>query len=221
MWDLVPDMQAFLKTYFIVHDHINFNKKEMLDTFSKGQLDSKCWLIDTVVQLDLHLGKTWTLCGWIGTLAYLMFLRNITGIDIIRSFDIDDACHALADTLNRADVVNDWRFKASTLNVNLLQYDNFIYDTVKHDGSKQELCESADTIINTSCDHMIDNTWWSSIPAGKLVILQNNDFFEHADHSNCCYSIEEFKTKYPMQTILFEGTLDCTLYNRFMLIGYK
>jgi len=222
MWDLVPDMQVFLKTYFTVHDHANFNKNEMLDAFSKGQLDSKCWLVDTIAQLELQLGRTWTLCGWIGTLAYLMFARgDQLGTDTIRSFDIDDACHALADTMNRAEVVDDWRFKAATLDVNLLQYDNFIYDTVKRDGSVQELCESADTIINTSCDHMRDNTWWSSIPTGKLVILQNNDFFEHADHGNCCYSISEFKTKYPMQTILFEGVLDCTLYNRFMLIGYK
>lgn len=221
MWDLVSDMQAFLKTYFTVHDHYNFNKKDMLDAFSKGQLDSKCWLIDTVVQLDLRLGRTWTLCGWIGTLAYLMFSRGVQGIDTIRSFDIDDACHTLADTMNRASVVDEWRFKAATLDVNLLQYDNFIYDTVKRDGSVQELCESTDTVINTSCDHMRNNTWWSSIPNGKLVILQNNDFFEHEDHGNCCYNIDEFKRKYPMQTILFEGTLDCTLYNRFMLIGYK
>ena len=221
MWDLVPDMSAFLKTYFTVHDHPDFNKKEMLDAFSKGQLDSKCWLIDTATQLELRLGKTWTLCGWIGTLAYLMFSRNTLSIDTIRSFDIDDACHTLADTMNRASVVDDWRFKATTLDVNLLQYDNFIYDTVKRNGSIQELCESADTVINTSCDHMRNDTWWLSIPTGKLVILQNNDFFEHADHGNCCYSIDEFKIKYPMQTILFEGTLDCTLYNRFMLVGYK
>jgi hypothetical protein len=155
-------------------------------------------------------------------LAYLMFLRDEKlSIDTIRSFDIDDKCHTLADTMNRLAVIDGWRFKATTMDVNLLQYDNFIYDTVKRDGSVQELCESADTIINTSCDHMIDNTWWNVIPDGKLVILQNNDFYEHADHGNCCYSIDEFKTKYPMKTILFEGTLDCTLYNRFMLIGYK
>jgi hypothetical protein len=222
MWDLFPDVQVLFKTYFTVHDHIDFNKTDMLDAFSKGQLDSKRWLIDTVAQLDLQLDNVWILCGWIGMLPHLMFLRDTQlGIDTIRSFDIDNNCHALADTMNRSAVIDNWRFKATTMDVNLLQYDNFIYDTVKRDGSTQELCESADTVINTSCDHMIDNTWWSSIPTGKLIILQNNDFFAHADHGNCCYSIDEFKIKYPMQTILFEGTLDCTLYNRFMLIGYK
>jgi hypothetical protein len=222
MWDLFPDVQVLFKTYFTVYDHIDFDKTEMLDAFSKGQIDSKTWLIDTVAQLELGLGRVWTLCGWIGMLAYLMFLRDEKlSIDTIRSFDIDDKCHTLADTMNRLAVIDGWRFKATTMDVNLLQYDNFIYDTVKRDGSVQELCESADTVINTSCDHMIDNTWWDVIPDGRLVILQNNDFYEHADHGNCCYSIDEFKTKYPMKTILFEGTLDCTLYNRFMLIGYK
>lgn len=222
MWDLFPDVQLLFKTYFTVYDHIDFDKTEMLDAFSKGQIDSKSWLIDTVVQLDLRIGRAWTLCGWIGTLAYLMFLRDEKlSIDTIRSFDIDKRCHTIADTMNRSQVIDGWRFKATTMDVNLLQYDNFIYDTVKRNGTVQELCESADTVINTSCDHMIDNAWWDAIPDSKLVILQNNDFFEHDDHGNCCYSIDEFKTKYPMNTILFEGTLDCTLYNRFMLIGYK
>lgn len=223
MWDIVPDMPQFLKTYFTVYNHPNFNAKEMMDAFSNGQLNSKLWLIDIVNTLGIPLGKVWTLCGWIGTLAYLMFMhKDQLSVVSVRSFDIDSTCHELADTMNRAYVVDSWKFKATTMDVNLLQYDDFTYDTVKRDGTVQSVFESADTVINTSCDHMgASNQWWDNIPVGKLVVLQNNDFFEHDEHSNCCYTIEQFKDNYPMQQILFEGVLDCTIYNRFMLIGYK
>lgn len=223
MWDIVPDMSRFLKTYFAVYTHPNFNSKEMMDAFSNGQLNSKLWLIDTVESLNISLNRVWTLCGWIGTLAYLMFIRR-QSLDIthIRSFDIDDNCHELADTMNREQVVEGWDFKASTLDVNLLQYDDFTFNTIRRNGTVQPVFDSADTIINTSCDHMGNSdVWWNNIPSGKLVILQNNDFFEHDEHSNCCFSLEQFKLKYPMQQILYEGALDCTIYNRFMLIGYK
>lgn len=223
MLDIVPDMNMFLKTYFSVYNHSNFNNKEMMDAFSNGQLNSKQWLINTLKSLDIPLDRVWTLCGWIGTLAYLMFLhRTDLKITHIRSFDIDDNCHELADTMNRKYVVDGWDFKASTLDVNLLQYDDFTFNTVRRDGTLQSVFDSADTIINTSCDHMgASDQWWNSIPPGKLVVLQNNDFFEHDEHSNCCYTLDQFKMKYPMKQILFEGALDCTIYNRFMLIGYK
>lgn len=223
MWDIVPDMTVFLKTYFSVFNHPRFNSKDMMDAFSNGQLNSKLWLIDTARSLNLSLDRVWTLCGWIGTLAYLLFLRrDELSITHIRSFDIDDNCHELADTMNRKYVVEGWDFKASTLDVNLLQYDDFTFNTIRRNGTVQPVFDSADTVINTSCDHMgASNQWWDSIPSGKLVILQNNDFFEHDEHSNCCFSLEQFKSKYPMQQILFEGALDCTIYNRFMLIGYK
>ena len=33
------------------------------------------------------------------------------------------------------------------------------------------------TIINTSCEHIVNfDEWYRKIPAGKLVILQSNDY---------------------------------------------
>ena len=84
------------------------------------------------------------------------------------------------------------------------------------------LTDTADTVINTSCDHMGDNyTWWNNIPEGKLVILQNNDYAEVDDHDNIVHDIEEFAVKYPMSSLLYSGKLECSLYNRYMLIGRK
>lgn len=219
VWDLV-DRDSFVKSYFTIYDHPTSNKDSLIDAFSQGQLDSKNWLIDVVRDLKLDLGRTWTLCGWYGTLAYLMFLRySEINFQTIRSFDIDPSCAWLADTLNRPAVIAGWKFKATTMDVNDMFYDDFKYVTTKYDGSKQEVLESADTIINTSCDHMDRNKWFERIPTGKLVILQNNDFVEHDDHVNNVSSITELKDRYPMREILYQGSIDCRLYRRFMLIG--
>jgi hypothetical protein len=219
MWDKVTYHDAFIKTYFTLYDHPTVDKSSLIDAFSQGQLDSKTWLIDKVRDLGLDLGRTWTLCGWYGTLAYLMFLRREEiRFDCIRSFDIDQNCAWLADTMNRPNVINGWKFKATTMDVNDIYYDEFKFVTKKYDGTSQEVLESVDTVINTSCDHMDRNRWFERIPQGKLVILQNNDFVRD-DHVNNVLSIKEFKKKYPLGTILYEGELDCKVYRRFMLIG--
>lgn len=222
MWEAVPDMDAFLKTYFMAHDKLEYDTDVILDAFSRGQIDSKLWLCDTVENLGLTLGRTWILCGWLGTLGYFMLDRKERlGIEHIRSFDIDPRCHGMADTMNRRSVTDGWKFKATTLDVNDLRYDNFAYKTQKYNGDIETLTESADTIINTSCDHMDRDAWWNSIPSGRLVILQDNNFEGHPDHINTVRSADEFALRYPMSTLLFKGELECNMYTRYMLIGRK
>jgi len=222
-WDIVADREHFIKTYFNLVDSAVGTSVNVFDAFSRGQLSSKLWLINKLASLELKLGRTWTLCGWMGTLGWLLLREQSNlGIDCVRSFDVDPACANLADSLNRASVKDGWAFKASTLDVNSMQYDNFDYVTLKYDGTEQNVWESADTIINTSCDHMgSDDTWWNNIPQGKLVILQNNDWYENDQHNNSMQDIDAFKSKYPMSELLYEGELDLTLYTRFMLIGRK
>jgi hypothetical protein len=222
MWDLAADRESFFKTYLRIYDTAA-DSVNVLDAFSQGQLDSKLWLIETVKTLQLNLGRAWTLCGWIGTLGYFMLIhKQALGLESVRSFDIDDRCENLAETLNRSHVIDGWKFKASTLDINHLQYDNFEYSTRKYDGSFGQISDTADTVINTSCDHMGgSNTWWENIPQGRLVILQNNDWFENDQHNNSVQDLDQFRAMYPMTELLYAGELDCTLYTRFMLIGRK
>lgn len=202
------------------------NKKDQhavsKDAWSYGQLKSKMWLVETLAGIDLDLGNIWILCGWVGTLPLLMRHSGCrVRFETIRSFDIDSRCAPLAETLNNPLVVDDWRFKATTMDANDMRYDDFRYETLRYDGSTEELRGSADTVINTSCEHLSSTAWWDNIPSGKLVVLQSNDFFDHRDHDKPVVDLSEMRSRYPMQSILFEGKLDCDLYNRFMLIGRK
>ena len=60
------------------------------------------------------------------------------------------------------------------------------------------------------------------IPAGKLVILQNNNFFEvRRTHVNCVNDLDDFASQAPLSEILYDGELELPKYKRFMRIGYK
>lgn len=190
----------------------------MTDAFSLGQLKSKLWLIEN---LPDNLGTVFICAGWYGTLASLMFEKCRDKFDKIRSFDIDKTCAPIADTMNRPWVLDEWQFKASTLDIMNMEYPT-VYTTHRANGTEVELCEMPDTIINTSCEHLEDFTkWYKKIPSSKLVILQANDYHEIDEHVNTYNTLEEFSASAPMSTVLYEGELALPKYTRFMKIGFK
>jgi hypothetical protein len=223
MMDLVPNPREFLDRYIALSTHEKFSDTNVHDAFSQGQIDSKLWLIDTLITLDQDLGRIWILCGWIGSLSCLMFAKKLLlNFTSIRSFDIDPACADLADILNREEVKNNWMFKASTADVMDLRYDDHFWYTKKFNGMMERDFGSADTVINTSCEHLEDfDTWIAQIPKGKLVILQCSSHESYDGHVNSMDNIYEMVNRSKLTRIFFKGTLRCYDYDRHMLIGKK
>ena len=204
----------------------SFEGEVLTDSLSRGQLRSKIWVSDTVNDLDIDLGDMVYVCaGWYGVLPAILFERN--KVDTIRSFDIDASCALPAETLNRSYAQNDWQFKASTMDVKDLIYTGeFMYETLKYNGDKEMITDGAPScVINTSCEHIKDfDKWWSGIPDGMLVIMQNNDFDDEEGHDHAddtVTSLEEFTKRLNVSETLYEGTLALDKYNRYMVIGYK
>jgi len=204
----------------------SFEGEVLTDSLSRGQLRSKIWVSDTVNDLDIDLGDMVYVCaGWYGILPAILFERN--KIDNIRSFDIDSSCSLPAETLNRNFVQDDWKFKASTMDVKDLVYTGeFMYETLKYNGDKETITDGAPScIINTSCEHIVDfDKWWAGIPDGMLVIMQNNDFDDEEGHDHAddtVTSLEEFTKILNVSETLYEGTLALDKYNRYMVIGIK
>ena len=194
---------------------------DLTDALSWGQLKSKRWLVSELEKLNLDLGTIFLCAGWYATLAPMLF-ESSCKIDKIRSFDIDPLCERIAETINKEKVKNNWKFKAATANIHNLIYENFTYKTHRYDGSNLELTDSANTIINTSCEHIENfDIWYNLIPKDKIVILQTNNYVEIEDHINCSSSLEEFRTQTPMTTVLYEGELMLDKYTRYMRIGIK
>jgi hypothetical protein len=222
-WKLWPILARYTNTHFVdAFKSLYANEIDYeADCFSRGQLKSKLWLVEELSKLNVSLGTAYLCAGWYSTLATMLFESNIQ-LDKIRSFDIDDSCVIIAETMNKKWLLDEWKFKATTKDIHDIDFNMHSYVTKNSSGEEIEVVESPDTIINTSCEHIQNfNEWYNNIPKNKLIILQSNNYFEIEDHVNCSRSLEEFSETTPMSKVLFEGRLDLEKYSRYMKIGYK
>lgn len=189
-------------------DHLHFwmcairdsdDSKRTLDAFWRGQIDSKIWLIENLkpfvdnnVTIDIH-------GGWVGVLSSLIFQSEIP-VKFIRSIDIDPSCQPIATTMNKPEEMQG-RFLSVTA----------------------DMCEvktDADIVINTSCEHITQDSydqWIQNIPKSTLIVLQSNNY-RIDEHIRTSETLAEFKEQSHIDT-LWEGSFDTGLYTRFMLIG--
>ena len=172
-----------------------------LESFWKGQIRSKVWLIDNlrkhvnkVVSIDIH-------GGWNGVLASMLFQSDMF-ITNIRNVDIDPQCEEIANTMNKMEEIVG-KFRHVTADMVNLRSD-------------------ADVIINTSCEHITQDQyelWLSGMPQNSLFVLQSNNY-NIEEHIRIASSLDEFKEQCKIN-VLFAGELELPLYKRFMIIGKK
>ena len=225
IWKLWPLLDSFVDTQFtsaFKNFYVN-NTKYDKDCFSRGQLQSKLWLVSELKNLDVGLGTVFLCAGWYGTLAVMLFESGIK-IDKIRSFDIDPGTVDIAEVFNKLWFTNKWQFKSLIQNIQDIDYREHTWQYWSNANNRMSypITDVPNTIINTSCEH-IENfkEWYNKIPTGKLVVLQGNNYFEIPEHVNCSKDIEEFSNKSPMTTVLYEGALELPKYTRFMKIGFR
>lgn len=203
------------------------------DCFSRGQLLSKQWLVNELQKLDLDLGVVFLCAGWYATLATMLFESDIK-LERIHSFDIDPSCQQIAETFNKPWYLDEWRFKASTVDIHKMNYTtepapsdgsvgNFYFETENFSSGKHiETRLKPNTFINTSTEHILDfNDWYTGIPFGSLVIMQGNNYHDLDEHVNTHNSLADFSWMIHMRKPLFEGELDLGNYTRYMKIGFK
>ena len=225
VWKMWPLLERYTNTQFIkafkdlFRNNVNFDK----DCFSRGQLQSKMWLVDELKHLDKDLGTVFLCAGWYGTLATMIFESEMD-VDCIRSFDIDDTCVDIAEIFNKPWFVDGWKYKSITQDIKEINYFGHEWQmwSNKNNRMSNPISDTPDTIINTSCEHIPNFAeWYDKIPYGKLVVLQCNNFYEIEEHVNCVESVEHFKKIAPCKEYLYTGTLELEKYNRFMIIGIK
>jgi hypothetical protein len=176
-----------------------------LESFWKGQIKSKIWLIDRLTPHVLAMDNKIVIHGgWNGVLASLLFQTNIKISNLV-SIDIDPVCEKIASTMNKIEEM-EGKFTAVTDDMSVYRY-NF-HPTV---------------VINTSCEHLTQekyDQWLYNVPSGSLIVLQSNDYFDLEEHVRCAKDKEEFIEQSKIK-ILSSHTLELPKYNRFMLMGYK
>lgn len=175
--------------------------KRTLESFWKGQIRSKLWLIDNLTPFVRDFPTVDIHGGWNGVLAGLLFQSNLH-IKHIRSIDIDPSCQETANTINKIEEIAG-KFESITADMCSIESD-------------------ADIVINTSCEHITQDQyeiWLSKLSSSSLIVLQSNNY-KIDEHIRIARNLEEFKDQSHID-ILWEGEFDLPLYKRFMLIGQK
>lgn len=224
-WKLWPILELYVETHFIsAFKNFFVNDIEIdKDCFSRGQLESKLWLVKELEKLDVELGIVFLCAGWYATLATMLFESNVN-VDKVRSFDIDPTTIDIAEVFNKPWFMEKWKFKALVEDIHNIDYSEHTWQFWSNANNRmsKEITDVPDTIINTSCEHITNfKEWYTKIPKGKLVVLQSNNYYEIDEHVNCVSNVQEFKKMAPMSQLLYSGKLKLPKYTRFMLIGYK
>jgi len=224
-WKLWPILELYVETHFIsAFKNFFVNNIEIdKDCFSRGQLESKLWLVKELEKLDVELGIVFLCAGWYATLATMLFESNVN-VDKVRSFDIDPTTIDIAEVFNKPWFMEKWKFKALVEDIHNIDYSEHTWQFWSNANNRmsKEITDVPDTIINTSCEHITNfKEWYTKIPKGKLVVLQSNNYYEIDEHVNCVSNVQEFKKMAPMSQLLYSGKLKLPKYTRFMLIGYK
>jgi hypothetical protein len=181
------------------------DRDRTLESFWKGQIRSKVWLIENLKQhVDYQRGyKVAIYGGWNGVLASLLYNSRI-GMRHITSVDIDPSCEEIASTMNKR---HEMRGTFTAITADMCEY------TV----------EDADIVINTSCEHITQEQydgWLQQQPRDALIVVQSNNYFELPEHINCKNNVEEFKNASGL-TVWYSDTLNLPKYDRYMIIGNK
>ncbi len=173
--------------------------KRTLESFWKGQIRSKEWLI-TNLRPQIKRFVSIDICGgWNGVLASMLFQSDVPCLKI-RSIDIDPSCEEIANTMNKLEHMVG-KFQAVTADMCDIEY-------------------TADVIINTSCEHLSQDQyeqWKKQLPSSSLIILQSNNY-QIDEHIRTADSLEEFEKQSNID-VLWKGELELPLYRRFMIIG--
>lgn len=178
----------------------------VLESFWKGQIKSKVWLIEKLagytpikpLNIVIH-------GGWNGVLSSLLFNSRLD-INDIRSIDIDPSCEETANMICKRQEMTG-KFTAITSDMCEYKYD---YEP--------------DVVINTSTEHITQeqyNLWLSNVPNNSLIVLQNNNYKEVPDHVRCYDSLHQFADNSGLGDIMYKDTLELPLYDRYLLIGRK
>lgn len=179
-----------------------FRIKDVLDSFSEGQIFNKQWAVQELNKLiNITHEECLVIGSWYGLFSHMLAESGFKGKII--NIELDDMCNKIAKKLK--------------------VHDNIIF---KHaDGMEifNELNYRNKILVCTACEH-INNEELSFTLKQKhedmLVCLQSNNYYEINSHINCKDNLQDFLDSLPLNNIMYSSTKRYKdEYDRFMVIG--
>ena len=202
-----------------IYEDSKYNPKEdlyrsydIMNAINGPQMDSKQWLVDTLVPflipkyLYFELRDVLVLGAWYGVTG-LLLREHIDPSVKIWNIDSDPECENYSNILKQ-DIPYVENNISITADAAEYYFDNF---------------DAYQLIINTSCEHMDPDDIRLLIdmkPPETLCCFQSNNFHKEPEHINTHNSVEEFVESLGLAHVLWSGTLKPSVeYERYMVIG--
>lgn len=181
------------------------------DAFSHGQIKSKLWLCQMLelapiasepVNLEVY-------GSWYGSLVFSLLIRERLRIKSVNFYDLDSAALEISKKLHNYWLVEN---KLSfSFNVQNCQY-------------LVPRLSGNSVIINSSCEHFADLTWWHNLPTGTFFALQGTDM-PHVEHISPISSLDSWLKSLAPNKVFYSGVQRTEYpnfsFNRYMVLGYK
>jgi hypothetical protein len=189
--------------------------KRVKDSINQSQLESKLWIIQELIKLDIKPKRVAMLAGWFAQYTVPLLYDNFESIVRIENFEIDRDVKKISYKFNK-------RYKEEGYTIKIK---NVMFDKIQPKGNGQE---DMDTIINCSCEHMypmwkfkeLNLTPIPRIQKNPLYILQSSNDNQHEDHINCVDSEEELIFQSRIEHVMYSGSkILANKSTRFMVIG--
>ena len=155
--------------------------KRALDSMNQSQLESKLWIIQELIKLEIKPKIVALLAGWHS--QYIIPLLIEYGVEFIYNFEIDRDAKDISYKFNK-------RYKDQE------KYECHITDIMfKEIWRKEENCGAFDVLINTSCEHMFPMRRFrelnKKLSGNPIYVLQSTNEDKYEDHINCVSGPEE------------------------------
>ena len=180
------------------------------------------WMIQNMVRVfgEKYLGTVYTLGGGIGLIG-AMLLDTTLRIENIRNLDINGTCKFLADEMMKKEVLDDWKFKASTQDMFAVDYiENSLEITLPNGSISKAFKEVPGVVINTNVSLLQNqDDWYDMIPDTRNIVLigEAGDLDIHRPFS----SSQAFNNAFPMTFEQYTGVIIVGKKQFFMKIGLK
>ena len=142
-------------------------------------------------------------------------------IENIRNLDINGTCKFIADEMMKEEVLDNWKFKATTQDLFKVNYQTNRVEVELPDSTmSKEFSEVPALVINTNCSHLnnMENDWYEKmIPKTRKMILVG----ETGDVPHSYPNQKTFNAAYPMSFEQYNGVLTIDDKQYFMKIGIK
>jgi hypothetical protein len=192
--------------------------KRVLDSMNQSQLESKLWIIQELINLEIEPKRVAILAGWYAQYIVPLLYDNFESLQFAENYEIDQDVKRISYAFNKR-LKDDKKYVITIKNV---MFDR-IHGSWQHPHNQLYKLD-VDTIINCACEHMYP--MWKFRELNKPVlrnpiyVLQSSDDDQYSDHINCVNSEEELIDQAGIKDVMYSGAKFLSNKStRFMVIG--